>query len=403
MNRQPIFLNELGILCALGSSLDDVRKGLLRADSRGLRRHASRFYAKEFLVGRVDKQLVSIPDTLTRFACRNNQLLLTACAQIQNGINRALRKYGASRVGIVLGSSTSGIDEAEKAISHYLHLGKLPDGYHYKKQEIGASAEFLARYLGCTGPAYLISTACSSSAKVFSSGRGLIDAGICDAVIVGGVDSLCELTLNGFDSLEALSNQLCNPFSKNRSGINIGEGAAVFLMTKEPADIKLLGVGESSDAYHMSAPHPEGRGAVEAMLAALNDAELAPREVDYLNLHGTATQLNDAMESQAVTRVFPAGVAASSTKTLTGHTLGAAGAIEAGLCWLLLSAQNRHKGLPMHVYDGKIDPMITPIGLVEENHYADKLDVTMSNSFAFGGNNVSLILATDRKQGHSDD
>jgi 3-oxoacyl-[acyl-carrier-protein] synthase-1 len=248
-----------------------------------------------------------------------------------------------------------------------------------------------------SGPAYVISTACTSSARALMSAQRLLDLGMCDVVLCGGVDTLCKLTLNGFSALEAVSGQRCNPFSVNRNGINIGEAAVLFLMSKQPGDsqpIALLGSGASSDAHHISAPEPTGRGAQQAMRKALSRARLQPEQIAYLNLHGTATQHNDAMESHAVAALFPAGVPCSSTKPMTGHTLGAAGALEAAFCWLSLSDDNREHSLAPHVWDGQADPGLPALKWVTP---ADRLASTgprylMSNSFAFGGNNVSLII-----------
>jgi len=255
-------------------------------------------------------------------------------------------------------------------------------------------AVFLARYLGLRGPAYTVSTACTSSAKAFASARGLLRHDLCDAVLVGGVDSLCRLTINGFTALESTTTALSNPMSRNRCGINIGEGAALFLLTRDEAAVELLGIGESSDAHHISAPHPAGSGAEAAMRAALADAGLPASAVDYLNLHATATPRNDEMESRAVARVFPQGVAASGTKPLTGHTLGAAGATELAFCWLAL----RDGRLPPHLWDGVVDPELPRLDLIGgERHFArTRGRVCMSNSFAFGGSNASLLIGDAR-------
>jgi 3-oxoacyl-[acyl-carrier-protein] synthase-1 len=226
------------------------------------------------------------------------------------------------------------------------------------------------------------------------SARNLLTVGLCDAVIVGGVDSLCRLTLNGFTALESTSADLCLPLSLNRKGINIGEAAAVFLMTREAAAIEFLGAGESSDAHHISAPHPDGLGAEAAMRAALKDAGLGSTDIDYLNLHATATQKNDEMESRAVARVFPAGVPVSGTKPMTGHTLGAAGATELAFCWLAL----QHSTLPPHVWDNVLDPALPALTTVQVGQRFARTSnrACMSNSFAFGGSNASLIIADAR-------
>jgi 3-oxoacyl-[acyl-carrier-protein] synthase-1 len=234
-----------------------------------------------------------------------------------------------------------------------------------------------------------VSTACTSSAKAFSSARRLLSAGLCDAVLVGGVDTLCGLTLNGFGALESLSQGLCNPSSKNRDGINIGEGAALFLMSREPGPVAVLGIGESSDAYHISGPDPEGRGAELAMRQALMQAGVL--QVDYLNLHGTATVQNDQMENTVVHRVLGSEVPCSSTKPLVGHMLGAAGATEAAFCWMLLT-ESKATPLPPHAWDGVADPALPQLMLSSKGDAPRRCQVVASNSFAFGGNNACLVL-----------
>jgi 3-oxoacyl-[acyl-carrier-protein] synthase-1 len=236
-----------------------------------------------------------------------------------------------------------------------------------------------------------VSTACSSSAKVFASARSLIFAGVCDAVLIGGVDSLCAMTLCGFSSLEAVDPNITNPMRANRAGINIGEAAVLFMLSKGGQGVQLLGVGESSDAHHMSAPEPDGVGAEAAMRAALADAGLRPEDIDYVNLHGTGTIHNDSMESKAVARVFGLNTPCSSTKALVGHTLGAAGAIEAAFCWIALNTQGDEVPLPPHIWDGCRDPELPEIRLVESGEFGP-IRFTLSNSFAFGGSNCSVIL-----------
>lgn len=387
-----IYLNDIGMVNALGSGEDEIYSRLLSGNSPGMLKIQSPIYLREFMVGQVLTDLPQIPSQFSHFDCRNNQLALAAMVQLQTKIEAAKERFGAERIGVVMGTSTSGIAEAELALQTHKSTDKFPPDYSYKKQEIGAISEFVANYLQVAGPAYTISTACSSSGKVFASARELIKLDLCDFVILGGVDSLCELTLSGFASLEATASELTNPFSVNRKGINIGEAAALFTMSREPGPVALLGVGESSDAHHMSAPEPNGQGAKSAMQAALEDAELIPDEIDYINLHGTGTKLNDAMESHAVYSLFRDTVACSSTKPLTGHALGAAGATEAGICWLLLKNAEQ-KRLVLHYFDGLRDPNLSEIKLVSQPHLEKPIKITMSNSFAFGGNNVSVILA----------
>ncbi len=391
------YLNALGLICSLGRNKHEVARNLFAGDCSGVRVEAGWVPERSLPVAAVRGELAAIPAGLSQHGTRNNQLLLDAALQIRADIKHAIQTYGRGRIGIVLGTSTSGIDEGSRAIAHYIRDHQFPPEYDYQQQELSAPANFLADWLQLSGPAYVISTACTSSARALLSAQRLLDLGVCDAVLCGGVDSLCKLTLNGFSALDAVSEQRCNPFSINRNGINIGEAAVLFLMSKHLGSsqpIALLGSGASSDAHHISAPEPGGRGALQAMSKALRSAGIAPERINYLNLHGTATQHNDAMESLAVNTLFPAGVPCSSTKSMTGHTLGAAGALEAAFCWLSLSRENTAHALPPHVWDGQPDPQLPTLNFVSA---ADRLEHTtsrclMSNSFAFGGNNVSLII-----------
>ncbi len=385
------FITAYGLISALGEGVDASAEALLAWQAKGstpLTRHNQALLDGRLTpVGRVEGELPAIPAALAPYASRNNQLLLAALAQIRHALGEALATFGPARVGRVLGTSTAGIGEAELAVAAARRGEAVPLVFDYRQQELGSPSEFLARHLGLEGPAYTLSTACSSSARAFISGQRMLAAGLVDAVLVGGADSLCGLTLNGFDSLESLSGTLCQPFDNGRQGINIGEGAALFLLSRQPAPLALLGVGESSDAWHISAPHPDGVGAEAAMGMALAQAGLTPEQVGYINLHGTATRLNDAMESQAVYRLFGDRVPCSSTKPLTGHVLGAAGAIEAALACLLLE-----RALPLppqRVMTG--DPALAPIRLVSGTTPLATPRI-LSNSFAFGGNNVSLLF-----------
>ncbi|AZF35236.1 3-oxoacyl-(ACP) synthase [Pseudomonas sp. R4-34-07] len=381
------YLNALGVICALGRGQAEVSRSLFAGDCSGMRAESGWVPERVVPVAAVRGELATIPAQLGQQSSRNNQLLLEAALQIEAQIRQVIDTYGASRVGVVLGTSTSGIDEASRGIAHYLRDHAFPGDYDYQQQELSAPANFLADWLQLSGPAYVISTACTSSARALMSAQRLLDLRVCDAVLCGGVDSLCRLTLNGFTALEAVSAERCNPFSVNRDGINIGEAAVLFVMSREAAPVALLGSGASCDAHHISAPEPSGKGALQAMRKALANAKLTPEQIGYLNLHGTATQHNDAMESQAVASLFPGGVACSSTKPMSGHTLGAAGALEAAFCWLSLT----HGLVPPHVWDGHIDPALPAL---QWAHKGDTLEkpYLMSNSFAFGGNNVSLII-----------
>jgi len=388
------YLNALGIICALGRGKSEVAQRLLAGDGSGIRPWPVPVVGRSLPVGAVLDELPSLADAALRDTTRNNRLLLAAVEEIQPEITEAIARFGPARIGVVLGTSTTGIQEASQGIAGLIRDGQLPLHYHYGHQELSAPASFLSDRLGLAGPSYSISTACTSGARALQSAKRLLDAGLCDAVLCGGVDTLCDLTLQGFSALEATSTRVCNPFSANRDGINIGEAAALFLMTREPAPIALLGAGASSDAHHISAPDPEGRGAIEAMRKALASAEIPGQNIGYLNLHGTATAHNDAMESRAVEAVFPNGVPCSSSKPLTGHTLGAAGALEAAFCWLTLSEFNTAQRLPPHLWDGQPDPALPSLDLVAVGTplNSERPRRMMSNSFAFGGNNISLIL-----------
>ena len=391
------YLNALGVICALGRDKPAVARNLFAGDCSGMRRESGWVPERELPVAAVHGDLAPIPDALADQRSRNNQLLLEAALQIRDDIEHAIQTYGRERIGVVLGTSTSGIDEASRGLAHYIRDQQFPADYDYRQQELGAPANFLADWLQLSGPTYVISTACTSSARALMSARRLLDLGLCDAVLCGGVDSLCKLTLNGFSALEAVSDQRCNPFSANRNGINIGEAAVLFVMSKERGagpGIALLGAGASSDAHHISAPEPTGRGALQSMQKALDQAHLHAGDISYLNLHGTATQHNDAMESLAVATLFPEGVPCSSTKPMTGHTLGAAGALEAAFCWLSLTADNPDHALPPHVWDGQADPDLPALKWVTASERLASIAprYLMSNSFAFGGNNVSLII-----------
>lgn len=395
--HKPLYLTALGVNCALGNSKQEILPRLLAGDQTGLVFQQGWLEDSVACVGAITTDLPILPELFQQWQCRNNQLLLHAVQQIQPEIEARIDRYGTGRIGVVLGTSTSGIYDGERALEQFDETGQWPQGYHYRQQEMGCPASFLANYFALTGPAYIISTACSSSGKTFVSAQRLIHSGICDAVLVGGVDTLCRLTLQGFSALDLVSPQRCTPFTKERRGINIGEAAALFILESAPnnTDIKLLAVGESSDAYHISAPHPQGRGAIEAMEAALQIAGVAADDVDYINLHGTATLQNDAMESKAVAAVLGSKVFCSSTKGLTGHALGAAGAIEAAFCWLLLSALNTGRQLPPNITTGELDPALPPLRWVNpgDTMAPEKpRRIMMSNSFAFGGSNVCVVL-----------
>lgn len=386
-----LYLNDVGLLCALGNSKAEVLTRLLAGDRSGLA--VSDEFGARCRVGAVVAELPEIAPRYSIYNCRNNRLLLAALSQIEHTVSGMTARFGADRVGIVLGTSTSGVRNTELALAYMADHGVLPEDYHYKQQQMGAGADFLADYLGVHGPAYTISTACSSSGKAFASARRLIRLGICDAVIVGGADSLCGLTVNGFTALESVSSDLCKPFGLHRDGINIGEAVSLFVLSKEPGPVVLQGIGATSDAYHFAAPDPDATDVIRAMRMALDDAGKTPDRIDYLNLHGTATALNDAMESKAVNAVFGTKVAASSSKGMTGHTLGAAAAVELAFCWLLLTQDDEQGALIPNSNDDEPDPALPALNLVKKGGSLGRsINTCQSNSFAFGGNNLSIVV-----------
>jgi len=398
VKRTPCSLAALGQVNALGKTNAEIAPRLFAGDTSGLVLRDDLVPGRSLLFGAVRDPLPEIPARLARFACRNNRLALAALEQIGAEVDAALSRFGRARIGIVVGTSTSGVGDAEEAIAVRERTGALAREFDYAQLEFGGLAGFLAEATGARGPAYTLSTACSSGARALASARSLVALGYCDAVISGAADSLCGLTANGFASLGALSERVTNPCSRNRDGLTLGEGAALFLVTSDPGGVQLLGVGESSEAHHISAPDPEGNGAEAAMRGALTDAGLSPGDIAYLNLHGTGTPQNDPMECAAVARVFGTGLPCSSTKALIGHALGAAGALEAAFCWLALAGRSRGElPLPPHVFDGERDPALAPIRLTIKGETArvGAHPRVMTNSFGFGGNNCTLVLGTD--------
>ena len=326
--------------------------------------------------------------------CRNHRLAWLALedAGFQRGVAAARQRHGAHRVGLVLGTSTSGIGRTEAAYATRRAQGAWPADFDWRRtHSVDALARFSAERLGLQGPMAVVSTACSSSAKAFLLARRWIRAGLVDAAVVGGVDSLCLSTLHGFHALQLLSEDICRPFDANRNGISIGEAAGYALMEPEPAAVELTGGGESSDAWHMSTPHPEGRGAQAAMSTALAEAGLTPGDVGWVNAHGTATPANDRSESAALAALFGArGVPVSSTKGITGHALAAAGIVEAIVTVQALLQQ----ALPPSANIGSPDATLEADVVLQPR--AARLRHAMSNSFGFGGSNCALLFSQGR-------
>jgi 3-oxoacyl-[acyl-carrier-protein] synthase-1 len=334
-----------------------------------------------------------ISGRLAAYDCRNNRL--AAMALDTDGfatiVARARQRHGSARIGVFMGTSTSGILETEHAYRRLNSDGSLPADYRFRENhEIFSLTDFVRRRLELQGPALTVSTACSSSAKVFATAARHIQAGWCDAAVVGGADSLCQMTLYGFHSLQLVSANPCRPLDVQRDGISIGEAAA-FALLERPQDadagVALLGYGESTDGYHLSSPHPEGRGALEAMRAALQRAGLDAAALDYVNLHGTGTPANDSAETRAVAALTGHGVPVSSTKGWTGHTLGAAGATEAVFSALAIE----HGILPGTLNLDTPDPVLAPLDLIRSSR-SGSVNHVLSNSLGFGGSNCSLLL-----------
>lgn len=384
-----IYISAVGMINALGRSNAEIAANLTRGVAPGMQRREGWLYdVPDAMLGGVEGELPAISDEFSAHRTRNNQLLLAALAQIQPTVDEAITHVGRDRVAVVLGTSTSGLDEGDQHVNRALN-GQPPAGWQYAQQELGDPSRFLSHWLALDGPAFTLSTACSSSARAIISGRRLIEAGLADVAIVGGADTLSRMPVNGFHSLESFSPSLCQPFAQDRGGITIGEGAALMVLTREPQPLTLLGIGESSDAYHISAPHPQGEGAIRAIGQALREAGMTPADVGYINLHGTATPLNDQIESRVVNQLFGETTPCSSTKHLTGHTLGAAGITEAALCALILQ-----QDLPLPPQDfsrSPLDPALPPCGVLTIAQPLAR-PVILSNSFAFGGNNASILL-----------
>jgi 3-oxoacyl-[acyl-carrier-protein] synthase-1 len=341
-------------------------------------------------VSGLDEEPVVPP--LHRFDCRNNRLAQLALKQdgFEQQVAALRQRYGAHRVAVLMGTSTSGILDTEMAFRHRDDSGALPLNFDFSHtHQLSSLVDFVRQALQLEGPGHTISTACSSSAKVFADAWRLMACGLCDAAVVGGVDSLCLTTLYGFNSLELVAPSPCRPADRDRNGISIGEAAGFAILEREPTAnplARLLGYGESSDAHHMSTPHPEGAGAAQAMRAALTRAQLQAGEIDYINLHGTATPSNDRSEDRAITTVFGTSTPCSSTKGWTGHTLGAAGITEAIIAIQCIE----HGFMPASLNTQHLDPEFGSNILLQRRE--TEVKHVLSNSFGFGGSNCSLIF-----------
>lgn len=390
MTMQPLSVLSYTTTSAAGLGKAATARAL-REERTGLSPNDLPWAPLDCWIGRVDAvEAVALPERLREFDCRNNRLALLALEQdgFLETVAAARARHGAGRIAVFLGTSTSGILSTELAYQgRDPATGKLPAAFRYDTtHNLDATTEFVRRVLGLTGPAMTISTACSSSAKVFCLAERFIRMGLADAAVVGGVDSLCHTTLYGFTSLQLVAPDICRPYDTARRGLTIGEAGGFALLERGVGELQFMGYGETSDAYHMSTPHPDGDGARRAMLEALARARLATNEIDYINLHGTATPANDLAEGRAVHGIFGTGTPCSSTKGVTGHTLGAAGITEAAIAMLSIE----HDFLPGSSTTREVDPATQcAIALRGETR---KLRHVMSNSFGFGGNNCALVF-----------
>lgn len=410
----PVYLSAPGLVCCAGKDREGFFRSALAGDQSGVVPVTLPGQAGDLrlFLGRIPGEWIprTVPADVQRESAYAEDIrILRVCAaaleQIRAEVERAVERYGAGRVGVCVGSCDNGSEWSLGAHRTYLAEGRFPPSYKLAFQSAAYPAGYVSRYFGLKGPSLGVATACASSAGAVVKAAGLIRAGLCDAVVAGGVDIVSEAALRGFVSLEAVSGDVCNPFSRNRKGITLGEGAAFFLLSpEEGTGIEILGAGESADAHHMTAPRPDGTGAVRAMEDALDSAGLTAGDVGYVNLHGTGTSLNDRMEAQATTAVFGAGgPPVSSTKPVTGHTLGAAGALELALCWMTAASAGEAAAVPapVHCWDGEYDADLPRLRFTGkgETFPAKRLRICMSNSFAFGGCNVSLIIGKRTKKG----
>ncbi len=383
-----IAITSYSAVCNLGTNIQEIFNNALIADSTVFSCDDSIVKGTKFFFGKVKQELPKIENP--KFNTRTNALLLHCCSQIKTDIDNLIKKYSNKRIGVVIGTTNAGVNEYE--------ISK--DVFH---SQIGSPAIFLKEHLKLDSYCAGVSTACTSGIKAFSTGVKLIENGICDAVLCGGSDSISKTPSFGFNALEVMTHDICKPFSKNRDGINLGEGAALFILEKSDKGIQILGIGETSDAYHSATPDPEGVQASVAIEEALKKANINAQDIDYINLHGTGTVSNDLMESNAVYRVFQDKVPCSSTKSLTGHCLGASSAVESALCLAFLDETiNKQKALLPHNYDGTYDDALPKIKLTNKNDKAEKQNYVMCNAFGFGGSNAVIIFGKAKQTNNYD-
>ncbi len=377
-----IVITGYNAICNVGNNIDDMYQKVINADNSCFEVSENYIKNKKVRVGKINAQLPEIQDE--EFNLRCNRLVLKVLELLDDKIIKLKNDYSKDKIGIVAATTNSGIEEFEKS-------------RNTKHYELGNPARFLQKHLGLEGYYTTVSTACSSGIKAFCIARDLIKNNISDAVIVVSVDPLSKMPLFGFNSLEVLSDKPSIPFSKNREGMNIGEGCAIFIIEKDAKEgIEISGLGESSDVYHSTTPDPDAKEAIKAIEQALKEANITPDKIDYINTHGTGTLANDTMEANAIYKVFGEKVPTSSTKPITGHCLGASAGIETALCCKLLESSDLK--LYPQVFDGEYDESLPKINLVIKNKDYNKCNICMCNSFGFGGTNAILILRNKNGQ-----
>ncbi len=385
----------MGVVCCAGENVDDFYNNVFSHNTSLFTENNELSSGRLKKVGKIKFPLPDFPHSQKQFLTRTNHLAFAAIKQFENAVEDVKSRYEPSRIGVIAGTCTAGSSEVDYSRRYEDEHGHIPEGYDYSLDFMDNVSEFIKIYLDIKGPAISVSTACTSSGKAIAMAKRYVEQGFLDAVIVGGSDSFALTTLNGFDSLSALSASDCQPFSADRDGINLGEGAAFFLVSREQSNITLLGAGESSDGYHMSSPHPEGIGAEEAVRQSLSQAGLEPKDIAYINMHGTGTEANDSMESTLVNRVFGADIPCSTIKNIVGHTLGAASAVELCLCIAVLKkGKDQFRIIPQYRhYD--MDPKLPKINLAAQNQYCTG-SIFLSTSYAFGGSNCSLVVGLEK-------
>ena len=393
-----LYLSKPGVMSCAGNNIEELWKSVTTGNQKNIKK-VKACNDEEYFAARIADD--SLQASGARYDMKIMRIENAALEQIADDVLAVKERYGADRVAVCLGSCDNGTEFSLANHRKYFAEGKFPKDYNIEIQGADYVSTFVAEKFGLTGPAVTFATACSSSAGAIIKASEMIMGGVVDAAVVGGIDIASDTTLIGFSALEAVSSEITNPFSKNRHGITLGDGAAFFVLTREHLDgssVKLLGWGESADAYHMTSPDPSGAGAEKAIRRALEASKVATSEVGYINLHGTGTKFNDSMEGKAVAAIFgEKTVPVSTTKPVTGHTLGAAAALEAAICWKALvenQGKNDNIQLPLQVWDGERDEEIPELNIVDGKSGAAKgnLKICLSNSFAFGGANACLVL-----------